>query len=160
MAAFNPGTGGTLLSTSLEAAIVELAEASQGLDDALVTPTNNIGIVYDSDASIATIGLALPVTISTSGGQLSYTATDFLSGSVFAPGTGGDLSATTYPGALLELATLLQSAEAGDADADNNVNITVDSDAGVATFTGSIPIVFAVSGTDGSISIQANPYIA
>lgn len=157
MATFTPG-GGTLKSTTMEQAIIELCERTQELDTALPTPTGNVGLVYNADGNLATIGLNLPVERSIVSGKLTYTATDWLTGHAFAPGTSGTLTSDTYPGALLELATDIQVLEV--AQDKNNLNITIDDDAGIATVIASIPVAYSIDASNGTTVVTADAYLS
>jgi len=66
MAAFAPGTGGDLKSTTLEAALAELATLLQQEESSVTTnPPNRISINWDGDAGncqiIANLGFTLTV---------------------------------------------------------------------------------------------------
>jgi hypothetical protein len=160
MATFAPGTGGTLKSVTLEQAIIELSERSQSLDEALTTPTGNLGIVYNANGNTCTLGHIIPISSSVVGGKPTFTATNFLTGSTFTPGTGGDLVSVNYPAALLELAHLMQAAEEAEPTADNNVQVTYDLDALTATVSAVLPVSYSIDATNGKTVITATPYLA
>jgi hypothetical protein len=156
---FNGGTGGTLKSATVEQAIVELAERGQVLDEALTTPTGNFGITYNGDGNTATVGIAVPFTVSVVGGKPTITGTDFLNGAVFAPGTGGDLESVNYSGAVLELASIIQAAELAATPVLNNLTFTLDTDTSVATVAITLPVAYSLD-ANGKTVITATPYLA
>lgn len=157
MASFTNG-GGTLKSSTMEQALVELCERTQLLDAALSDPTGNIGLVYNADGNTSTIGLSLPVTRSIVSGKLTYTATNFLPDDTFAPGTSGTLTSTEYPAALLELATDIQVLEV--AQDKNNLQITIDDDAGLVTVTATMPVTYTIDSSSGATTVTADEYLS
>lgn len=78
--------------------------------------------------------------------------------SVFNPGT-GDLSSSDLPSAFVELAALLQLAEAAIADTPpNNVTLTADVDGGNFTISVNLPISASVDGS-GQPTITVSDYV-
>ena len=142
MASFNPGTGGTLKSTSIEAAFLECAEYVQDPETAL--NLNNVNVTYNSDALNATINATIPVTSTIgTGGAVTYSAVNALS-DTFLPG-GGDLGATHGYAALMELAYLLQEAESGLTTPINNISVTINDENRTATIAANMPITIGVN---------------
>jgi len=78
----------------------------------------------------------------------------------FTPGTGGDLKSTSIEAAFVELAQLLQAAEAGNTepDSENFLSLTYDTEAGNAVISASMPISLSVDAA-GKTVITATPYI-
>jgi len=155
MAVFNPGTGGTLKSTTLERVSLE---ASMNLQNSETTTSGSkIAVNFFTGDNTVSIQAALPFTTTFMNGQVALTPTDYV-GVPFANG-GGDLQATTLPGAVLELFQRLQNTEKAQTDAGNKVQITYDTEAGLATINAEIPVVYVVA-ADGSLSIVAESYLA
>jgi len=154
MATFNRGTGGTLKSTVLEAAFLEICEYVQPLETDL--NLNNVTVTYNSDALTAAVNATIPVSSTIgAGGSIIYTATNSLS-DPFLNG-GGTLSATHGYAAVLETAKRLQAAEAGLTTPINNISVTINDEAGTATIAANLPISIAVN-TSGKPEIVADEY--
>lgn len=82
MATFNPGTGGTLKSTTIESAALELCTLLQSIEQITSRNSsgkNNIQITYDTDAKSASIRVTLPITQTIdSAGKPVFTADSYL----------------------------------------------------------------------------------
>ena len=104
---------------------------------------DNVTIAYDTGARTAAITATLPVgsTINSSG-QIVISANNYLGGSTFNPGTGGEIKASNFPSAFLETAQFLAASEqAVTPTAPNNIAITVDLEGLTATVTATLPVV-------------------
>ena len=64
MATFNPGTGGSLVSTSLEKAFFEAALQLQLKEAALAEDPNNVTLTADLDGLTVSTDITIPVTTS------------------------------------------------------------------------------------------------
>lgn len=155
MAAFNNGSG-DLGASTLEAAFVECALQCIIEDSQLATPTGNITDDIAPNGGSITINATIPITQTLSNGQILLAATDYLS-QPFNPGTGGTLVSTTWPAALLEITSRIQSLEA--AQDLNVVNLTLDTDANTATITATMNTVRTLN-ANGSQNIATSTYLA
>lgn len=145
MSTFNNG-GGSLKSTNKPAAFLEIAHLTNEAERAASTvdvTLDNVTVTYDTGARTTSVAATLPVgSAINSSGQIVVSATNYLGGSAFNPGTSGELKATTYPAAFLELAQLLATAEQAISPTPvNNVTISVDLEALTATVTATLPVV-------------------
>ncbi|MCC5619248.1 hypothetical protein LC605_30090 [Nostoc sp. CHAB 5836] len=145
MSTFNNG-GGTLKSSTKPAAFLEIAhlinEAERAASTVDVT-LDNVTINYDTGARTATIDATLPVgsTINSSG-QIVISASNYLGGSVFNPGTGGEIKASSFPSAFLEMAQFLAASEQAVTPAPpNNITIAIDLEALTTTISATLPVV-------------------
>jgi hypothetical protein len=145
MSTFNNG-GGTLKSSTKPAAFLEIAhlinEAERAASTVDVT-LDNVTINYDTGARTTTIDATLRVgsTINSSG-QIVISASNYLGGSIFNPGTGGEIKASSFPAAFLEMAqSLAASEQAVTPTAPNNITIAIDLEALTATVTATLPVV-------------------
>lgn len=173
---FVPGTG-TLKSTDLVNAFLELAMLTQTAERIALTnqatlTTNNL-IVPDNIAISAnfnndtmTVSIpALPIEISLVGGNLQIEAVDYLDSiNSVVPAvdnslsvTGADITKTNKVQALLELAQLIQIDE--QAKGVNNLTVSINSDASVASIAGTFSGVPQVN-TSGRIEFVASNYLA
>lgn len=159
MAIFNPGTGGTLKSTTLEAIATEVAFALQNEERSRTTPEvtfSNIAVSFFTGDNVVTIQAVLPFTTSFVNGQVALTAVDYIN----APFTkGGDLQASTLPEAVLEIFQRLQNAEKSQPNAGDKVQISYNTETALATINAQLPVTYSAS-TDGSISIHTVSYLA
>jgi hypothetical protein len=159
MAAFNPGAGGTLKSTTLEAIAVEAALALQNQErDKTTTDVtfNNIAVSFFTGDNVVTVQAVLPFTASFVNGQVALRATDYIG----VPFTGGgDLQATTLPEAVIELFQRLQNVEKTQAEAGDKVQVSYNTETGIATINAELPVSYSVA-ADGSVSVNAVSYLA
>ncbi|MDJ0737079.1 MAG: hypothetical protein QNJ47_23925 [Nostocaceae cyanobacterium] len=159
MTTFNPGTGGTLNSTTVEAAFMEACQLLQNEERAIEELTNNIAVNYFTGDNVVQVSGTFPLvqSVDVTTGKSSFSTSEFIT-TTFANG-GGDLKSTNLPNAVLELALTLQVLEKTQADAPNNVQITYDTEAELITIAAENPIEFSLN-TDGSAKISAIPYLA
>ncbi|MDJ0735381.1 MAG: hypothetical protein QNJ47_15210 [Nostocaceae cyanobacterium] len=156
MATFNPGTGGTLISTTVEAAFLEACQLLQNAE--VNTEVDNIAVNYFTGDNAVTVTGTFPLVQSlSSSGESIFTTTDFID-FTFANG-GGDLNSNSLPKTVLELAQKLQILEKTQADAPNNVQVTYDTEAELITIAAETPIQFSVNAT-GAVEINASSYLA
>ncbi|MEH2146255.1 hypothetical protein [Nostoc sp.] len=162
MSTFNNG-GGTLKSTNKPAAFLEIAHLVNEVERAASTvdvALDNVTINYDTGARTAVISATLPVAGSiSSSGQIVITSSNYLSGSIFNPGIGGDVKGANYPGAFLEVAQLLSASEkAITPTPPNNITIAFDLEELTATITATLPIVPTLDGS-GKPVFTATDYL-
>lgn len=162
MSTFNNGSG-QIQSTNLPAALLELAEVLS-LQEALLStidaPLTNITVTLDLEANSAGITASLPIaaTINTSG-NIVLAATNYIASSTYVVGSGGDIRATSVPGAFLEIAQLVSAAELAVAvNPPNNVTIAFDLEGQLATVTAALPISAAIDAS-GKILTTATDYL-
>ncbi|AFY72961.1 hypothetical protein Syn7502_00829 [Synechococcus sp. PCC 7502] len=169
MSTFTPGTGGTLESTNLPSAFLEVsrvlvqAENTRNAANSGVAPINNITASLSIDGGVASIAATIPIapTLSTSGVP-TIAAQNYLGSTytTFAPGTGGTLKSTNTIAAFLETAQLLASAEKAVTPVENqpnNIQITYDLEASQATISANLP--FSSTSVSGDITIEALDYL-
>ena len=148
MSTFNNG-GGTLKSTNKPAAFLELAhlinEAERSASTVDLT-LDNVTVNYDTGARTVAIAATLPVGGSiNANGQIVVSATNYLGGVSFNPGTSGELKAANYPAAFLELAQVVAASEAAVAPTPpNNITISIDLEGLTATVAATLPVVPAL----------------
>ena len=170
MSAFAIGTGGTVISTSWEAAAIELAERLQGFEEAanasIATPINRVAVNYDSDLpKTANIQINMPVTLAVgTDGAPKFNAAPFLpTAPTFAAGSGSDLKSTNLEAATLEAFYKLQALEKatlalGATPLANNVNIQVNTETLIASIVANLPIAIAVNAA-GKPEVTAVVYL-
>lgn len=162
MAAFDPGTGGTLKSTTLEDAFLEGFQLLNAAEAALANNPGLTSMNFDTDAGIATMTASLPVATSVAAdGSINVAA--FTTGYVtnaFNPGSpAGDVASTTLLGAVIEMAQLLQATE-NTQQADDNVQVSIDGNTGRFSITAALPITLGVNSTSGKVEITATEYLS
>ncbi len=169
MSVFAPGTDsngnpdGTLRSTNIPAAFVELAHLKNQQEVAASTaddPIENTTVQYSEETRQATIEATVNFTSSTDSttGNVILAASNDLPSAVFAPGTGGTLKTTSYSGALLELAQKLANAENSVTPAVNNINITHSDEDKVSTINATIPYTSVIDAS-GKPVITVTDYL-
>ncbi len=161
MSTFNSG-GGTLKSANKPQALLEMAHALASTERAASTtdiPLNNITISMDLEAQTAAVTCTLPIAAAlNNSGQVVVTASDYLSGYAFNPGS-GDLRAINYPAAFLEVAQTVAVAEkAVVTNPPNNITIAFDLEAGTAAISATLPVISAID-ANGKISVAATDYL-
>lgn len=169
---FAPGAGGTLKSTSVEAALLEasllLQEAEEayalGTPNPLITSPSTIAANFFTGDKTAQIQFVAPITDTTNPTDGSISVAVNAAKTVplvgFAPGAGGDLKSTGIAGAILELIQKLSVKESLETTAPVNgvQNLAVDLEAGSVNATIQIPVTIAVTAT-GSVAIDAAAYL-
>ena len=162
MSTFNNG-GGTLKSITKPAALLEIAhltnEAERSASTVDVT-LDNVTINDDTGARTVTIAATLPVGSTTNAsGQIVVSATNYLGGSPFNPGTGGEIKASSFPASLLEMAQFLAvSEQAVTPVAPNNITISIDLEGLTASISATLPVVPSLDGA-GKPVFTATDYL-
>ncbi len=155
MAVLNPGTDGTLTSTTYEGAFVEACQLLQNAE----SDTDNIAVNYFTGDNTVQIAGTFPMVQSVdTNGKPIFSTTEFVT-FTFANG-GGDVKSTNLPNAVLELAQQLQVKEKSEADSSNNVQITYDTETEIITIAAELGVAFSVNSTDGSTKILTSAYLA
>jgi hypothetical protein len=115
MATLTPGTGGTLKSTTLEAAFHEaLSLAAVAEQDPLKNPQALSRIVMGLNVRTGQVtGTFTFEVVPTTGsdGSTAFPVTEYLQNTGYAKGTGGGLSSAGLCGAIVELAEKIQAKE-------------------------------------------------
>lgn len=167
--AFNPGSGGTLKSTQLVSAFVEMAQIVANAESAIAEASrpNNIQIASDLRAGTMTISFGLPTTITVNAqGQAVVSARDYIAALAASGGNstfndaGSELNATNIVGALWELSNKLSAAELAlpETTRPNNITISSNFEDGTATVSAAIPCVVTFDST-GKLVIDAVDYL-
>lgn len=151
MSTFNNNLG-PLSSNTKPKAFLEIALVLAALEARASTtenPLNSINVTFDAEARTSSIAATVPISASLNpAGQVVIQAENYLGADYPFSGNGGDLKATSYPGAFLEMAQIVAAAEkAVTVNQPNNVTISFDLEGGIATVTAALPI---------SININAN----
>ena len=169
MSTFNPGTGGTLVSTTLPSAFFELcrvlnaAENSRNGANPGLPAKQNLSVTISLDTGTVAVAGTFAITqVINASGVPTIVASDYLgsSYSAFVDG-GGDLNSTTLPAAMLELGGLLAAAEKAvlpTQDQPNNVQVLYDLEAGNATISANLPFT-TLAASSGNVEIQAIDYL-
>lgn len=154
MATFDPGTSGTLVSTTFEAAFVEASQLLQNAE----SDTDNIAVNYFTGDNTVQVAATLPLVQSVdSSGKSVFSTSEFVS-TTFANG-GGDLKSTNLPNAVLELAQQLQVKEKAETDANDNVQVTYDTEAEIITIAAELGVTYSVN-SDGTTKVTTSAYLA
>jgi len=159
MTIFVPGNG-TLKSVTLEAAFVEACQRLELAEEASADPGANNFTAVDPDNVTGQFTVQCNLRISVvpdNTGKPVITATEYIQ-PIFANG-GGDLKSTTLQGGVLELAQKIQNLESSSNPAVNNLQVTYNTEAGLAVITATIPYTVDVTPT-GSIEYVVTPYLA
>lgn len=155
---FNPGEG-TLNSISLEAAFVEATQLLELAEEASPNPTavNFTAVDHNNNTKLFNISCTMPVKVTMAGGKPTFEPdlTKHVSPAFL---KGGDISAESLCGAVLELAHKIQDTELANTANPNRVSIDYSTDNMTASITGSIPAVRSVSAS-GSIDTSVTPYL-
>jgi hypothetical protein len=158
-ALLNPG-GGTLKSTSVEAAILELATRYQIAETTGNVTPNQIALNLSTGNNVAIINTVIPITITPDNGSINIVAVSnsfpSLPGYAVDPLSG--LTTSSVAGNLLELFQTLQSKERAQTVPNDEVQIVYNADALTATVTCNILFNLAIA-PDGDIAIEARAYI-
>lgn len=159
MSVFDP-TGSDLVAITKPAAFAEACYLLQDAEGQLAENPNNITITYNDDLSQMSIGAILPVTITTAvDGDLNVQANDYTASAITA---GGDLTATTHAGAVLELMQMLIDAEDAEVAADPAFvpvsTLTFDANANTATLATTLPCSSAV--VAGLLQVSVEDYLS
>lgn len=169
---FTPGTGGTIKSTSVEAALLEAALLQQeaetayaaGAPNPAITSPSTIAVNFFTGDNTAQIQFAAPITDTTDpvDGSIKIAVRQAVMVPVaaFAAGAGGDLKSTNMGGSILELIQKLSVEEGAETTPPTNgvQTLAVDLDAGTINVTVQLPIDISVTAT-GSVAILADPYL-
>jgi hypothetical protein len=142
-------TGSSLVSTTAVGAFLEVAFKQQAGEKAMGTPVNYVTINVDDDAQTARISASLPGTVANDAttGKPTFTATNY-STTPFTVGT-GETKSTNMPAALLEIAQKIVAYEAvkfASTPALVKTFLLIDSNAGLAKITATLPITSALVG--------------
>lgn len=112
---------GTLKQSTKMGALLELCQLhNQEESNQSVASRLNM---TSTDEGVFNVTMLNPITKTRSGEGVLYVPEDYLPGFVFDPGIGGDLTATTLPGALVQLVEIISSTDGGsDRITANSIN--------------------------------------
>lgn len=162
---FDKGTAGTMAATTLPAALAEIAARVEAAEAAITTNTpNNVQLIADLDNQLLSITASLPITSTLSSGSIQISATDYINtagGTSTFAGGGGDAAATHLAAAFLEIAQLVQEAEAASSaiPQPNNVQVSIDLDNNLASINAALPSSLAVNSSNGKLEVTATDYL-
>lgn len=167
MVAITAGSGGTFVSSTAEGRLLEAVTFLQKQEaDTSKNPTGRDGVTASFDLEGATFSgtYSLPVAMAiAANGSVALTATPYITGATFAPGSGSPTFVSTAIEAyLLEVLTFLQSKEANSTSNPNglnNVTGSYNADSGLYQGGFTIPCSFALSAS-GKLEVTANAYLA
>lgn len=163
---FTPGTS-SLDSTTLPGALFEAARILDAAENARnganpgVPAKQNISVTVDFGTRTIGISATLPIQLTQdTSGKMVVDAVDYLGTTYSAFTAGGDVKSSDAPSAFLEVAQQVAAAEKAILPAEdqpNNVQITVDVEAGNVSIAAAIPCTTSAD-TDGSVIISAVDY--
>lgn len=168
MSTFNPGTGGTLKSTTLPSAwfetvrLLNAAENNRNGANPGLTPKQNLTANISLDTGTIQVAATIPIEQTLVAGVPQIIVNDYLGSaySTFNNG-GGDLDSTNLVSAFLEVSGLLHAAEKAVTpitDQPNNIQVTYDLEAGSATVAANIPFTTSAD-SSGKVLIDSIDYL-
>lgn len=166
MSVFSPG-GGSLKSTNMPAAFIELAHTLSAAEKQISTidePVTNITVAFDAETLTAAIAASIPISSQTdSDGSLKIVASDYVVGSAldtaFSAGTNGSLNSDNLAAAFLELANQLNYVEQNSGpEPPNNITIALDLETRLASVTASLPLTTTLDAS-GRVVIAPVDYL-
>lgn len=160
MATFNPGTGATLKSTTLEAAFLEIYALVMNATRLTTAPENAI-VGYQIDGATSTLqgNFALPFESALTAGLLTQNPVPFVDESGYTTGAGGDLASTGLIDNLVELAYKVNEAPADTTvPVPGGLDLTINMDEKLISGDFTLPVTLSVN-TDGSVKYEANPFL-
>lgn len=138
MAPFNPGTGGTIESASIEDALVKILYLYKYLGSSSGGEIRQLSLILDDANNLLTYQGSIEGEISvTESGQIQIKATQYLQ-FPFNPGTGGTLKANSFGSALVELLYRYRDAEKAIPLEDRKLNLVFNETTNRIEFSGSI----------------------
>lgn len=160
MTVFNPGSGASIKSTTVEAAFLELivrAATATRLTDA--PEDASLSYQVSSATNTLTGAMVVPFASSLTGGLITTNPTPFLDEAGYSSGTGGDLASSGLIDNLVELAYKVNELPPKPESPAGGLDLTTDFDAKRLTASFTLPIAFAV-GSDGVPTITALDFLA
>lgn len=166
MTAVTPGTGGTLVATTAEAALQEILsyiriqESIAGRNPSEVTSVN---ARWDSNAGTLSGTFSFSASRTISGdGSLSIQANTYLILHGYQPGTGGTFKSASPEAAAIEILEWLQIKEAdgtANPNNENRITSTYDSDRGVYSGSFTLPVTLSLDSA-GNAVYTAQQYLS
>ena len=159
MATFNPGTGATLKSTTLEAAFLEIYALVMNATRLTTAPETAI-VGYQIDGATSTLqgNFALPFESALTAGLLTQNPTPFIDETGYTTGTGGDLASAGLIDNLVELAYKVNEAPADPNTTVGGLDLTINMDEKLINGSFVLPVTLSVN-TDGSVKYVADPFL-
>lgn len=165
MAAVTPGTEGTIKSATVEGQLQELCMFLQLAENTAALNPNtldNFSLNHSPDTDSFTASFSIPVEQSiNSTGQVTYSASEYLTRLSFNTGSGGTFKSTTAAGYFVELVIYAQNLErqtAKNPTGRNGIMATFNSDNTLFTGSLELPVIATIEG-DGTIKYTTSEYL-
>ncbi|QSJ18745.1 hypothetical protein JYQ62_08290 [Nostoc sp. UHCC 0702] len=169
MSTFDPGTNGSLKSTQLPQAFFEICRSLDAAENTRnganpgLPPRRNLSTTVSFDTGTIAVAATIPVIPSVqTDGTIKLVASDYLGSTYSTFNNGdGDLTSSNIIAAFFETASLLSAAEKTVTPVENqpnNVQITIDLEAGNASISGNLPFTTAAAAS-GDVTIIAIDYL-
>lgn len=145
MTVFAPGSGGTLKSTTVEAAFLELVVRAASAPR-LTTAPEDAAIAYQFDSTAGAIvgTMVIPIETSLTSGLITTNPVPFVDESGYTTGTGGDLASSGLIDNLVELAYRVNEIPAINAENPGGLDLSADLDAKRVTAGFTCPVTISV----------------
>jgi hypothetical protein len=160
-----------LISSTLPAGLLEVAQILGAAEKTLSTPGDNISISYDFNANLASISASIPFIPSDPGASgIGQTPTDYAQIEDFDAGSLGALLAggaemTSPATALIKISAAMKAAEIVKTAAGGNlpdgagISLSVDYESRIISLAAFLPIVMTIDAAGRSV-ITASNYLA
>lgn len=159
MTVFNPGSGASIKSTTVESAFLELIVRAANAPR-LPNAPEDAALSYQISSTTKTLTgtMVVPFSSSLTGGLITTNPTPFLDESGYISGTGGDLASSGLIDNLVELAYRVNELPPTPESTVGGLDLTMDMDAKRLTTAFVLPISFSV-GSDGVPTITAEDFL-
>lgn len=160
MTVFNPGTGGTIKSTTYETAFLEIlvrAANATRLTDAPETAAIAYTITQATKSLQGTF--VIPFTSGLAAGLMTQNPTPFVDESGYTSGTGGDLASTGLIDNLIELSYRVNELPGKPDYVFGGLDLSIDMDAKLISGSFILPVDFSIN-SDGSVKLSAVDFLA
>lgn len=145
MTVFAPGSGGSLKSTTVEAAFLELVVRAANAPRLTTAPEDaQIAYQLDSAASAITGTMTIPIETSLTGGLITTNPVPFVDETGYMTGTGGDLASSGLIDNLVELAYKVNEIPAKPENEIGGLDLSADLDAKRVSATFTCPVTISV----------------
>lgn len=145
MTVFAPGSGGSLKSTTVEAAFLELVVRASSATRLTTAPEDaQIAYQFDSATNAITGTMTIPIESSLTGGLITTNPVPFVDETGYMTGTGGDLASSGLIDNLVELAYRVNEIPAINPEAIGGLDLSVDLDAKRVAASFTCPVTISV----------------
>ncbi len=145
MTVFAPGSGGSLKSTTVEAAFLELVVRAANAPRLTTAPEDaSITYQFDSATSAITGSMVVPIETSLTGGLITTNPVPFVDETGYTTGSGGDLASSGLIDNLVELSYRVNEIPAIDPDAPGGLDLSADLDSKRVTASFVCPVTISV----------------